>query len=285
MTLTAPERSILGDLLWGNNLMRFVYMDEAGTSEHEPVTVVVALIVNADEQLMMAEKAIDEALGAVPEKYREGFAFHAKDVWGNTAYREDWPLASRMHLLHTMMRLPRRLRIPVAMSMIRRSSEPIQPLLDMGLTLAQSQHVMAFIYCIGQADRYIREHADLKEIGSIIAEDVPEIRKHLKLAPKAVKIMNAPIGTVIPTAKEREQGFVTQRAELRVTRIRNSVHFVKKGDDPLLQLSDACAFGLRRLFSEQDFGKEFGMSIKGVETNLEDFSGPASLDLFLGPAI
>jgi hypothetical protein len=69
--------------------MRFVYIDEAGTSEHEPVTIVAALVVNADEQIMFAEAAIAEVLGAVPKEFGENFVFHAKDVWGNKDYKRN----------------------------------------------------------------------------------------------------------------------------------------------------------------------------------------------------
>ena len=53
--------------------MRFIHVDEAGTSEHEPVTVVVGLIVDADKQLMIAEAAIEELLLSVPKEFRRKF--------------------------------------------------------------------------------------------------------------------------------------------------------------------------------------------------------------------
>jgi hypothetical protein len=79
--------------------MRFVYVDEAGTSAEEPVTVVVGVIAHADKQVMFAEGAINEVLGAVPPKFKDGFVFHAKDVWGNERYRSDWSMADRLVFL------------------------------------------------------------------------------------------------------------------------------------------------------------------------------------------
>lgn len=63
--------------------MRFIYMDEAGTSEQEPVTIVVGLIVDADNQLASAETAMKDVLGSVPRKFQKDFVFHAADVWSN----------------------------------------------------------------------------------------------------------------------------------------------------------------------------------------------------------
>ena len=57
--MSTPRRALFGGLLWGDAAMRFIHVDEAGTSEHEPVTVVVGLIVDADKQLMIAEAAIE----------------------------------------------------------------------------------------------------------------------------------------------------------------------------------------------------------------------------------
>jgi hypothetical protein len=275
-----PPRGLFGDLLWGNKVMRFVYMDEAGTSEREPVTVVVALIVNADEQLMFAEAAVSEVLGAVPEHFRKGFVFHATDVWNDEKYRQSWMMSDRLALLHAMMALPRRLKIPITLSIIRRNSPPVDKMMNLGLSLAQSQHVQAFISCVAHADRFIRHHADLREVGSVVAEDVPEMRKFLKLAPKVARQMPMTLPSIILTEAEKAQGYTTQQTDIRVTRIRNSVHFVGKGDDPILQLADACAFGFRRLFSEQEFGKDFGRSIVGYDISLKDYAGGASLATF-----
>lgn len=50
----------------GTALVRFIYTDEAGTSANEPVTVVVALVVDADTQWMPAFQRISALLERVP---------------------------------------------------------------------------------------------------------------------------------------------------------------------------------------------------------------------------
>lgn len=270
--------SLSGDLLWGDSAVRFVYMDEAGTSAEEPVTVVVGLIIHADRQSMFAEAAIREVLGAVPEQFSKGFVFHATDVWGNPQYRDTWSMADRMALLRAMMSLPKRIGIPISFGVVRRSSDDGVDHAKLGMTKPQWQHNSAFITCIAAADKYIRTHADLTEVGTVVAEDVPEMRKFLKLAPQVLR--NAPITLapehLIPSKLERELGYSVTERDFRVTRIRNSIHFVEKRDDPLLQLADACAFGLRRFLSDQSFGTEFMQWILDKDLVRSDYDGPAS---------
>jgi hypothetical protein len=73
----------------------------------------------------------------------------------------------------------------------------------------------------------------------------------------------------------------TQEPEMRVFRTRRSIRCVEKGDDPILQLSDASAFGLRRYFSGEESGNDFASAILGSELKSGDFSGRASGDNFV----
>src|ERR1700676_4200776 len=127
MLASEGSRAMFGGLLWGDRAVGFVFYDEAGTSEREPITIVVGIIVNADQQLIFAETAIQEALGAVPTEFRDGFVFHAKEIWGSPKYRASWPMADRLALLRTMLSLPKKLGLPVTMGMIRRNSGMGEP--------------------------------------------------------------------------------------------------------------------------------------------------------------
>jgi hypothetical protein len=141
---------------------------------------------------------------------------------------------------------------------------------------------MAFMMCLARADKYMREHAGLKEVATVVAEDVPEMRTFLKSAPTVLRD-NPTISRpqdISHTVREKELGYRIQESDWRATRIRRSIHFVGKEEDPLLQLSDACAFGLRRYFAEQQFGNDFANSILGFEPVLEDFSNSASAYVF-----
>ena len=140
--------------------MRFIYMDEAGTDAHSPITVVVGLIVNADTQLMDAEAAIREVSDGVPGAFRQGFVFHADTIWNDVRYRAQWSLADRIALLKRMMALPRRLQIPIAFALVRRSAQGPQIGARAKLSKAQEHHIQAFAFCVASADKYIRDFAD-----------------------------------------------------------------------------------------------------------------------------
>jgi hypothetical protein len=278
------QRAMFGDILWGSALVRFVYVDEAGTSENEPVTIVVGLIVNADEQLMFAESVVEEALGSVPSKLRDGFVSHAMEVWSSPKYRDDWAMSDRLRFLKTMMGLPRRLKLPILLGLVRRSSEVPPEMASKGISRAQYHHILAFWMCVSQADRYMRDHAGLSEVGTVVAEDVPEMRKYLRKLPKMFTDDPTilPPGTLQPTQEEQGLGYIKQSSEVfRISRIRRSIHFVEKQDDPLLQLADACAFGFRRYFSEQQHGRDFVLAILDQEPVLADYSGPCSAVIFI----
>lgn len=59
----------------GNRSLRYLFMDEAGTSAPEPVTVVVALIADADNHVMSAEALVLEILAGVPPQHKEVLYF------------------------------------------------------------------------------------------------------------------------------------------------------------------------------------------------------------------
>jgi hypothetical protein len=265
--------------------VRFVYIDEAGTSDEEPVAVVVGMIAHADQQVMLAEAAVREVLEAVPPEFKEGFWFHAKEVWGAEKYKERWRMTDRLDLLHNMMRLPRRLDMAISFGMVRKTAPLIPPLMEKGMNEAQVRHYMAFLYCIATADRWIRDNAEVSEVATAVAEDVPEMRRFIKDMPRRLRV-NPIISQKdwhAPNQADTQAGFINQFGDLRVSRIRNVVHFVEKGDDPLLQLADACAFGLRRYFSEQSFGDDFLLSILGKPLIKSDFAGPANWSTFGAP--
>ena len=72
--------------------MKFVYLDEAGISRHEPVTVVAGIIVDGDGQYKALERRIGELIKkhVPPERLTPGFCFHAKElVHGGKTFRRD----------------------------------------------------------------------------------------------------------------------------------------------------------------------------------------------------
>src|SRR5665213_1174222 len=111
--------SIFGAPLIGDKFVRFIYIDEAGTSEKEPVTVVVGLVVHADDQALKMESAIANLLSVVPQQHQP-FTFHATDVWSSRKLRDGWSSDDRLALLCEMMMLTGKLNIPIAIGIRRR---------------------------------------------------------------------------------------------------------------------------------------------------------------------
>jgi hypothetical protein len=61
----------------------------------------------------------------------------------------------------------------------------------------------------------------------------------------------------------------------------DTVHFVDKKNAPLLQISDACAFAMRRWLSGQSNGSEFARSVvEDYPLTAADWAGPMSCGLF-----
>lgn len=132
------------------------------------------------------------------------------------------------------------------------------------------------------ADRYIRNNAAPREIGTIVAEDVPEMRKHLKGSVKFWRDNPVHFGIQLKreTTKDEAAGFSVQDGDMRVSRIRNTIHFVEKSDDPMVQVADACAYGFRRYFAQEKFGVEFARAILGDEKGLSHFASPQGAECF-----
>lgn len=282
------SRAFGGGPLWGDLPVRFLFMDEAGTSAEEPVTVVVALIADADSHVMSAEALALETLSGVPPQLQEGFVFSAKRVFNNNAYRDKWSMTDRLHLLKSMMSVPRRIGMAIVVSAKWRSGQTlIEQAKKLGIHPCQLDHVMAFHTCVGIADRNIRRHAGPREVATIVAEDVQELRGVLKRIPQVLRDAPIHLGPDLlrTTASDESAGYSLQSGELRVTRIRNSVHFVEKADDPLVQVADACAYGFRRYFAGETFGAEFVDAILGSHQMAAHFSAPSGAECWWPKAL
>ena len=258
--------------------MRFVFVDEAGTSANEPVTVVVGIVADADNHLMNGEALVREILGGVPPKHKTGFVFHATQVFGDKKYQDGWSMTDRLHLLKSMMMVPRRVGMAVSIGVVWRSTGQFAELAkDQGISECQYDHFMAFMYCVASADASIRNNAGTREVASIVAEDERDMRRLLKQVPRILREnpMHLSPDMMRLTARDEAAGYNTQTGEVRVTRIRDSVNFVEKYEDPLVQVADACAYGFRRYFAREKFGTDFVDAILGDHKSVGHFGPPA----------
>lgn len=261
--------------------MRYIFVDEAGTSAKEPVTVVVGIIADADKHLDIADKMVGEILAGVPECFRSGFVFHATRVFGDKAYQSQWSMNDRLLLLQAMMSVPRRVGMAITLSATWRDAvDHREKAKGTGLSPHQFEHIMTFGQCLAVADRNIRRYAGPTETASVVAEDIPEMRRHLKAIVRGLKRSPIHLGPDMlrQTPQDIEAGYCTQSGDLRITRIRNSINFVEKPEDPLVQVADACAYGFRRFFAQEKFGDLFVRSILGDERYLRNFASPGGTE-------
>ena len=262
--------------------MRYIYIDEAGTSANEPVSVVAGIIVHADLQWRLLEQKLTDALSLVPDRYKTNFVFHAKEIWGSQKYRGGWPMKDRLDLLHAVMSIPRQTYVPITMAIVRRSAPEIK---DFPIPMSKSdyQHCQAFAIAIAGSDDYMREYTHQNEVATVVAEDVPEKRRLLSLTVNILRSsvldLSAP-GMLRMTRAEQRMGRTWQSPITAVTRVVDEVHFSPKGNSPLLQIADACAFAFRRYFAGQSHGLDFLLSTIGKKLIDDDWSGPQSWGLF-----
>lgn len=257
--------------------MRLIFVDEAGTSAKEPVTVVVGVIANADKHVMAADGLVREMLGAVPPHLQDGFVFSAKDVFSSPRYKETWSPTDRLRLLLNMMTVPRRLGMSICLSAVWRDAPK-----EGGVTRPrpeQFQHFMAFANCIAVADANIRKHAAWNEVAMVIAEDHQEMRRRLRDTPsmwrdRSLHLLPSQFRRI---PADKAAGYLTQSGEFRVTRIRGPVHFVKKGEDLLVQVADACAFGFRRNLAGEELGDQFVNAICGRPDAIAHYASPCGM--------
>lgn len=248
--------------------MRLIYVDEAGTSAKEPVSIVVGLLINPDTQWVPAYERFSAALAKVPEKFQEGFIFHATSIWGNPKYRDGWERKDRFDFLKEVMRIPAATSIPIAIGAVGRQYEIADENVLKFATQAQAQHAFAFGLCISAADGFIRTVGDETETGIVVAEDIPEMRRFIR---DSVTVFNKVPLEVDPKDYIQRPGTGPrlEGMQLRVSRVLDTVHFISKSQSQLLPIVDAIAFGLRRYMANESSGEDFAEAILGESFRLD----------------
>jgi hypothetical protein len=270
-------RALFGAPLEGSNPVRYVYLDEAGTSANEPVSVVAGVIIHPDTQWRAVESAIHGLFDEyVPSEFREEFVFHALQVFGGGELRDKWPKDMRWALLDAVVSLPRRFHLPIPYGIVRRFAPT-----DLGkskLTIAEAHHAIAFHTAVGSADRYLRWRTPTNEVATLVVEDVPEMRQVLN---QTLEVLKHDPFLLLPEHIRHDVTDITTEQivhgeELKVTRIVDTPHFVPKKGAPLLQIADACAFAVRRWASGQTRGDHLMRGLLGMLPAPDEFNGPAT---------
>ena len=239
--------------------LKYAYMDEAGTSEREQVSVVLSVIVDADAQWRSAEAEIIEAVKTIPRHLLEGFVYSAKVVYNDPKFRRGWADEDRFAFLYRMMSIPRKLRIPICFGFQRRGNE-IDPNLLItppgvaDLKAWQMDHLSAFMECTWEIEDFMKANTPPNEACSIKAECM-DMEPTLNKALRFMKRMPVPgVGTPI------------------VQRIIDKIEFLEKDDSPMLWLADSCAYAFRRFLAGQKYGDEAIETVVGHRLEPNDWA-------------
>lgn len=260
------------ELVVGGGLVRYIYVDEAGHEETAPITVIAGVIIHADAQYVATEKRLAEVLQAVPERHRKDFIFHATQIWGDDKYRDGWSIGDRIKLLCDVVAIPLQTYLGLSFGFAARhhNGDP-----DGELDLADYHYAHAFGLGIAQADQYIRECGLRDEVATVVCEDTNK-KKHLTKSAKRFMRQTFRPPEYLIDGTENNALFRDGKVAFRITRVRDGIHYVSKHDGPLLQLADACAYGMRRFFENHQYakGEDIGMlmmrAMCGGRTSLID---------------
>jgi hypothetical protein len=238
--------------------VRNIYTDEAGTSPapHEPYRVVIGLIVHADTQWFPALQRFGELLQGVPHQYRKNFSFHAKDLFARNKY-PNWDYEERKELMRDVMRIPFEFDIPIAVSAVKKGAHDWTAWPEKKMSTTMVDHLIAFTFCMFAADYYLRTRCK-DEVAQVIAEHNESMHRYLQQGLDLARMRALQAECTIDNGETRQT-----IGELKVERIIDEIHFTHKFRAPFLQIADACAFALRRAFSEQNEGKEFARATLG----------------------
>ena len=107
-----------GAPLIGNRIVRMIYLDAAGLSNpvQEPYVVMAGVIVNADKQWKaLSQYLSDMADEIAPPEHREGFAFHATELFsgGKMFPREKYEREWRWRVLDELCLIPKHFDLPI----------------------------------------------------------------------------------------------------------------------------------------------------------------------------
>lgn len=227
--------------LLGRNLVRLIYLDEAGTDARAPILAVAGVLVHGDGQWPEIDRRILELIDKyVEEDHRPDFFFHATDIYHGSGYfdrrKPEWDtLEKRLPIITDLANIIADLSLPVVLGQYTKEKfGTTNPFIASAKDKKQMIQCAAIIDCAVRADAWLEKYAP-DELGTVIHEDGVDGKRMIKELFRVIR--NEPI--------MRAQNFpddFKQQFNLPLKRIIDTVHFAEKADARPLQLADLCAF-------------------------------------------
>jgi Protein of unknown function (DUF3800) len=222
-------------------------MDESGTSKGQPYLTVAGVIVHADLQLEAIESHLETILeGYVAEENRDGFVFHAADIFSNN--REELPPelwddnTKQLRLLDDLVAIPGKLKLPICVGFVRKETFQ-KHYAELGLRshkVLVGMHAAAIALCASAAELWMRNNTT-NEVAWIFAENNTEVRgaakeTHILMkSHRAAEVLRLVNNNILPLIK-----------------IKDGINFANKMESPTLQLADACVWAIRKWLERKD---------------------------------
>jgi hypothetical protein len=230
--------SISGHPLSAEKLVRFAYVDEAGTSRNDPHAVVGGILIHADDVLLPIQRHMDELVKKhIPEPDRDGFVFHMTEIFSGTRYfkdREMWPWERRAAILDDLVKIPEIFESPMVFGFVEKAE-----FADMHPQLRADQkkldlyaNAIAFLACTAIIEHTVRTCWP-DEVVQVVAEDNPHARSTIRQGHSFVRDRNG-----LQEASIKYNVFPLER-------IQGGILFSDKPECRPLQLADMCAFFVR----------------------------------------
>jgi len=248
-----------GGVLADGNLLRNVYIDEAGISfgGQDPFVVVAAVSVQPDKQWKELKRYYhDLAKEAHPNADdHDRYVFHAKDIWHGSGdfprkshdpFRPAWSWEKRLRLYQQLLQVYKLFNLRIGIGVVNRArySEELMAEFPNATKAAVNAHahVAAFIASVQQIDNHIEKNFP-DEVAQLVIEDSQKMRGILTTFHAGYTEL--PDDQVVPID------------EFRTDRIVDSLTFASKKQSILLQLADHAAFTVKRMFQGDDDMKPF----------------------------
>ena len=221
--------------------MRMIYMDEAGTSTAERVSVVAAVVVRPDDHWLKLQTYLDEVKRKyIPEDLWDGWVFHAKKISAGSVppFKDQkkglWGPKNRWSLMKEVLSANKSVGFDVVFGYAR-----VDEALAANTSKANEvhiRHLMAYTECLLGCEQLLRGYG---ELASLTIEDIPE-RKNALRSVKAD----------LQNAKYVREGPLGQYSRfVPIRQIPEAANFVDKSECSLLQYADHCAFAMRGYLS------------------------------------